>query len=172
MAKVHEVIPFYPVDGGDDKDFSFRNRPIGAGETFKTGAVLVDGTHGAVDEAGTNPAAIIGVALADAAGYAWQSDTFGTVVPSMPFATADQEFRGTFAADDAVQTPVVTADVSAIIGNTYGVTLDTDTGYWIVDSSKSASNQRVTITGVEGEDGDSNVPVTFTILPANRVVIS
>lgn len=170
----HEVIPFYPVDGGDDKDFAFRNWTIGGSETFKRGAVLVSGGNGEADEGGTNPAAIIGISLAGAADYAWMHDTLGTVTPSIPFATADQEFRGTLAADDAIQTPVVTADVSAVIGATYGVTQDTDTGYWIVDSSKSASNQRVTITGVDSSavDGDSNIPVTFTILPANRVVIS
>lgn len=172
MAKVHEIIPIYPVDGGDDKDFSIRNRPIGSGETFKRGAFLVDGGNGAVDEAGTNPAAILGVSLAAAADYAWQYNTLGTVVPSMPFATADQEFRGSLAKDDAIQTPQVTADVSALIGATRGVTLDTDTGHWVVDGTKSSSNQRVTITAVEGEDGDSNIPVRFTILPANRVVIS
>lgn len=174
MAKVHQVIPFHPVDGGDDKDFAFRNWKIGGSETFKRGAVLVDGGNGEADQGGTNPSAIIGVALAGAADYDWQYSTLGDVVPSIPFATADQEFRGTLAADDAIQTPVVTADVSAVIGADFGVTLDTDTGFWVVDSSKDSSNQRVLITGVVNgaADGDSNIPVTFTFLPANRVVIS
>lgn len=170
MAKTHELIPFYPVDGAGDKDFRFRNRPIGSGETFKRGAVLVDGGNGEVDEAAANPSAIIGVSLNAAADYAWQYNTPGTVVPSMPFATADQEFRGTYT-DGTSSSAVVVADVDALIGATRGVTKDSDTGYWIVDSTKDASNQRVTITGVEGEDGDSNIPVRFVFLPANRVVI-
>lgn len=167
----HELIPFYPVSGGDDKDFSFRNWTIGADEDFLRGAPLVSGGNREADEAGTDPAAIIGVALADAAGYDWQYDTFGTVAPSMPFATADQEFRGTLSDADAIADPVVTADVSAVVGATYGITLS-DSGHWVVDATKSASNQRVTITAAEGADGDSNIPVRFTILPANRVVIS
>lgn len=164
MAKTFELRPIYPVSGGDDADFDFRNWTIGASETFKRGAFLVSGGNGEVDEAGANPSAIIGVALADAADYAWQHSTLGDVVPSMPFATADTEFRGTLVG--------TISDVSAVIGATYGVTKQVS-GYWAVDYSKSASNQRVTITGVEDEavDGDINIPVTFTILPTNRVVI-
>lgn len=160
----HELRPIYPVDGGDNADFDFRNWPVKSGETFLKGSFLVDATDGEVAEAGENPSAIIGVSLAGAADYDWQYDTFGTVVPSMPFATADTEFRGTLVG--------TIADVSAVIGATYGVTKQAS-GYWAVDSAKSSSNQRVRITGVDGEaaDGDVNIPVTFVILPANQVVI-
>lgn len=160
----HELRPIHPVDGGDNADFDFRNWRIGTSETFLRGAFLADGGNGEVDEAGTNPAAIIGVSLAAAADYAWQYDTFGAVAPGMPFATADTEFRGTLVG--------TINDVSAVIGATYGVTKQVS-GYWAVDSAKNASNQRVRITGVDGEaaDGDVNIPVTFVILPANQVVI-
>lgn len=159
-----ELRPIHPVDGGDNADFDFRNWTIGGSETFKRGAFLVDGGNGEVDEAGTNPAAIIGVSLADADDYAWQYDTFGTVAPGMPFATADTEFRGTLVG--------TISDVSAVVGATYGVTKQVS-GYWAVDYTKDSANQRVRITGVDdtAQDGDINIPVTFVILPANQVVI-
>lgn len=164
MATTHELRPIYPVDGGDNADFDFRNWKVGSGETFKRGAFLVDGGNGEVDEASDNPASIIGVSTAAAADYAWQKDTFGTVAPGMPFATADTEFGGTLVG--------TIGDVSAVIGATYGVTKQSS-GYWAVDSAKSSGNQRVRITGVDGEaaDGDVDIPVTFVILPANQVVI-
>lgn len=139
---------------------------MAASQTFKTGAPLAkSAADGTVEEAGTNPAAIIGIATAPASGYDWQYDTLKTVAKSMPFATADQEFRGTLYG--------TIADVSAVIGATYGVTKQAS-GYWTVDAAKNASNQRVTITGVDDgvKDGDINIPVTFTILPANRAVVS
>lgn len=161
----HELRPIYPVDGGDNADFDFRNWPQAANQDFLAGAFLaISSGGGTVEEAGANPASIVGVSLAPASGYDWQYDTFGTVTPGIPFATADTEFRGTLVG--------TIADVSAVIGSTYGVTKQVS-GYWAVDSSKSSSNQRVRITGVDDtvQDGDTDIPVTFVILPANQVVI-
>ena len=153
------IRPFAPVKRLDG--YTFVNLPIKSGETFLAGALVLRTVDGEADECGADPAAIAGVALHSAAD-ANPADTFGTVVPRVPVATADQEFRGTlegtWAADD--------------IGKSYGVVLDAS-GYWTVDKSET-SNTRVTITGVEDgvAVGDVNVPVRFIILPANRQVIS
>lgn len=164
----HRIIPFHPVDSSDAADYSFRNWNVGAGETFIRGAVLVDGGNREIDEAGANPAAIIGVALADANAYAWIDGTYGDAQNHAPFALADQEFRGTLTTGT---TPTVTADVSAVVGTTFGITKQSGSNIWIVDSAKNAANQRVLITGVEGADGDSDVPVRFVFLAANQVVV-
>lgn len=164
MATTHEIRPFYPVSGGDDADFGFRNRPQASAQTFLAGAVLTETTGGAVQEAGANPTPILGVATAPAAGYDWEYNTLGTVVPTMPVALATSEFRGTYLAD-------AIPSVSALVGTTVGITKHA-TGYWVVDGAKTSSNQRVRITGAEGADGDSNVPVTFVFLEANRMVIA
>jgi hypothetical protein len=150
------IRPIHPVHRRDRDVFKFF--PQAAAQTFKRGALLVIDAGGAAAECGADPASIAGVALADAADYSWQNDTFGTVDPGIPVALADQEFRGTlegtFAASD--------------IGAAYGVVLDAS-GYWTVDRSDTSAT-RVRITGVddEVEVGDVNAPVRFVFLTANQ----
>lgn len=168
---IHAVRPFHPVRYKEGE--THRTPPYKTGETFGVGAVIVR-TSGAetVEEGGTDPTPIVGVALAGAADYAWMRDTFGSVVPAVPIALSDQEFRGTLGNSDT-STPEVIADVSAIIGAQYGLVKDTATGYWVIDADDT-TNKRVQITGVDDgvADGDGNIPVTFVFLPANRDVIA
>lgn len=159
------------MDGGGERDFNFRNRPIAATpeQTFKKGAPLIPGAAtgelGHVKEPTTNALAtgILGFATSDAAGYDWEYNTLGDVVPGMPFATSDQEFRGTYK-DSAI------ADVKALIGTSKDLAKDSS-GYWVVASTSSAA--RVKITGIDdaAQNGDTDIPVTFVVLTAQQGVI-
>lgn len=155
----YAIRPMAPVKRLES--YTFVTLPIESGETFKAGALLLRTNDGTFEECGADPTLIAGVATHGVAD-ANPADTFGTVVPVVPVATSEQEFRGTlegtWAADD--------------LGKSYGVVLDA-TGYWTVDKSET-SNTRVRITGVEDgvAVGDVNVPVRFVFLPANRQVIS
>jgi hypothetical protein len=157
------IRPIHPVKRLDG--YTFLDLPLAAAQTFEAGAPVYrdPAGPGTVAEAGTNPSLIAGFFLAAAADYAWKEDTFGTVVPSVPFATADQEFRGTFEGTFAAN------DVGAIFGITRH-----SSGVWVVDKTKSGSNQRVRITGIDDEVavGDVNPPVRFVVIEANRQVIS
>lgn len=143
-----------------DKDV-FKSFPLASGSTFKKGAFVVRDGDGNIAECGADPASILGIALADAADYSWMADTFGNVVPQVPVALADQEFRGTLEGTYAA------ADLS----DPFGVVLDA-TGYWTIDRSETVAT-RVQITGVDDEVavGDVNPPVRFVILAANRQAI-
>lgn len=155
----YAIRPIAPVKRLES--YTFLTAPITSAQTFKAGALVLRADAGTFTECGADPALIAGVAL-HAVADANPADTFGTVVPLVTVAAADQEFRGTFegtwAADD--------------VGKSYGVVLDA-TGYWTIDKSDTV-NTRVRITGVEDgvAVGDVNVPVTFVFLPANRQVIS
>lgn len=149
-----DIRPISPVYRRDRDVFKFY--PQSSGETFLKGALLVQDTDARyVTECGADPSAVLGVALADAADYSWQEDTFGTVEPGIPVALADQEFRGTLEG---------TLDIDADVGTSFGVVLDA-TGYWTIDRSDT-SNTVVTITGLEDgvADGDVNPPVRFVFL--------
>lgn len=171
MATVHKLRPIYPVDGADERDFSYRNRPIATSpeQSFKKGAPLIPGAGtgelGHVKEPTDNATAtgILGFATSDAAGYEWEYNTLGDVVPGMPFATSDQEFRGTYKASDI-------ADVKALIGTSKDLAKDSS-DYWVVASSNSAA--RVKITGIDdaAQNGDTDIPVTFVVLAAQQGVI-
>lgn len=153
--KIRPISPVYRRD----RDV-FKNFLRAAAQTFQKGAPLVQSTDGRyVEECGADPALIIGFALADADGYDWQDDTFGTVDPTVPFAVADQEFRGTLEG---------TLDIDADVGTAFGLVKDA-TGYWTIDRSDTTAT-RVTITGLEDgvADGDVNPPVRFVVLPANQ----
>lgn len=167
MATTFEIRPIAPVYARDG--YAYRTWPLASAQTFKAGAAIVQ-SSGEFSEAGTNPAAIVGFATAAADDYAWKEDTFGTVVPSVPVALANQEFRGTLATGSGNYTA---ADVSAQIGATYGLTKHSVAGVWVVDQAKTTTNARVQITGVDQEaaDGDINIPVTFVVLPDNRDVV-
>jgi hypothetical protein len=160
MATTFALRPISPVIRNES--FRYVTPPLAAAQDFVKGApAFLD--DGAVEEAGTNPAAILGFFTADAAQYDWKEDTLGRVTPAVPVALATGVFRGTlkgtFDPDD--------------IGATFGITRDATTGYWYVDLAKSSSNQRVTLLGVDDEavEDDIDVPCTFAVLPANRQVV-
>lgn len=162
MAQTFAIRPISPVFYRDNDHYV--TPALADSQNFLKGAPALISAGGKAGEAGANPAVIAGFFTAASDSYAEFYDTFGTTVPSIPIATADREFRGTlkgtFAAND--------------VGTTFGITKDATTGYWTVDKSKSSSNQRVLITGVDQEVavGDIDVPCTFVVLTANRQVIS
>lgn len=150
----------------------FKTPDVAVAAEFKVGAVVfLDG--GVVDEAGANPAKILGVATAASDSYDWQKDTQGFVKPSVPVALADEEFRGTL---------LGTFNRAADLGTEYGITKHATTGFWVVDKAKTSTNARVHVLGVERVatsedgishdivDGDINVPVTFMFIPQYRQV--
>lgn len=144
---------------------SFRTYALAASQTFKAGApaVLTSGAN-TVQEGGTDPTPIVGFFLADAADYAWMDDTFGKVVPSVPIALANQEFRGTLEATYVAATHV--------IGFECGIVKDA-TGYWTLDPSDT-TNVLARLTGFDSEvaDGDINPPVRFVVIEADREVLA
>ena len=166
----HVIRPISPV--GYREGERYRTRPLAAAQTFKAGAPII-ATTGAdtFQVAGTNPATLVGFATAGAADYAWKYNTIGNVAPAVPVALADQEFRGSIASASS-GTPTVIANVSAIIGTTYGLVVDADTGYWVLSSNPA--NKIVKVTGVDEQvqDGDGNIPVRFVVVPAARDVIA
>jgi hypothetical protein len=154
---------FHPVKRLDG--YTFRDIPYAAGETFPAGALVLRDANGEIAECGVDPALIAGVATAAVADYAWKADTFNTVAPSVPIATADQEFRGT----------MVGIWAAANLGASYGVTANAVTGEWEIDQAKvAAADLRVQIVGVDDDVavGDVNPQVRFVILTANRQVIT
>lgn len=153
------IHPVKRLDG-----YAFKTYPRTAGQTFLDGSLVILAAGGTITECGVDPALIAGVSLAGVADYAWMVDTFGTVVPSVPVATADQEFRGTF----------VGAWAAADLGAAHGVTRNAVTLEWEVDKAKVGGDARVTIVGVDDDVvvGTVNPQVRFVILPANRQVIS
>ena len=148
------------------------------GYFFKTPVVDDDADFGAgapahlsageADVAGVNDTPsedIAGFFTAGTGDYAWKEDTFGTVVPSVPIAPANQEFRGTllgtFAASD--------------VGSEYGLDTEEVDGedIWVVDKENTGDDARVLVIAVdqEVEVGDTNVPCRFVVLPDHRQVI-
>lgn len=154
------IRPIRPVHRRDG--YTWKTLPLASGETFEEGAIVLRDSDGNFAECAADPASIAGVSMAAVSDYSWQEDTFGTVVPRVPVALADQEFRGTLEGTYA----------AADVGASYGVVLDA-TGYWTIDKSETA-NKRVQITGVDDEVavGDVNPPVRFVFLTANRQVIA
>jgi len=138
----------------------YRSYPVASGEDFTKGAPVVMAS-GEVSETGADPASILGFATAGVSDYSWQVDTIGYVHKRVPVAVADREFRGTLEGTFA----------AADVGTEYGLVEDA-TGYWVIDKTDT-TNTRVVITGVddEAEVGDTNVPVTFMVLDANRQVV-
>lgn len=157
----YAIRPITPVIRNES--YRYVTYPLADSQTFKKGAAVLLNTDGKVEECGADPALILGFATADAADYAWEDDTFGTVAPSVPVALATGVFRGTLEG---------TYDADGHISVDFGVVKDA-TGYWTVDETDE-SNVRVLLIGVDDGvvDGDVNVPCTFTVLPANRQVVS
>lgn len=173
MAKTYAVIPISPVRYTPGE--KYRTWPTAAGETFLKGAPIERSSAGNTFEehdTADPTSGIVGFALAGAADYAWQDDTFGTVVPSVPVALADQEFRGSLA-NSNTSTPETISDVSAVIGTTYGLVKDSETGYWVLNHDDTTGGV-AKVTGVDptAEDGDANIPVTFVLTTASREVIA
>lgn len=167
MPTTFATRPIHPVYRRDG--YTFKAYPLADAADFEQGApVLLD--NGEFDETGVDPALIAGFALASTDDYAWKEDTFGSVVPSVPVAMADQEFRGTLSNSDAGWAQAWDPD---FVGNEFGITATAE-DIWVVDAFKDAGVTRVRITGVddEVEADDINVPVRFVVLAANRQVIS
>lgn len=137
---------------------------LAAAQDFKKGAPALMAATGTVAEAGVNPALILGFFTADAAQYSWKDDTFGKVDPAVPVALSTHIFRGslkgTFAAAD--------------VGAQFGLTEQAN-GIWTLDRAKDvdSTHHRALVLSVEDgvAVGDIDVPVTFTVLPANRQAV-
>lgn len=139
----------------------YRTKPLASGSAFTKGAAVVV-TAGKTTECGADPAEIAGFACAAAGDYAEIYDTFGNVAPKVPIALADSEFRGTLTG---------TVDGNEV-GSNFGLVKNVD-GIWVIDRTETI-NTRVRITGIDDDVvvGDTNAPVTFVVLAANRQVIA
>jgi len=133
--------------------------PLAASQTFVKGAPVILNTDGDIEEAGANPALILGFATCDAAD-ARPADTFGYAEAEVPVALADQVFRGTLEG---------TVDTAADISDQFGLVDDATSGYWTIDRSNT-TNVRVTVIGFEDgvANGDVNPPVLFKVIDTVR----
>lgn len=124
-----------------------REYPLAAGASFIEGAVVTLAS-GEVNEAGVDPAAILGIALHDAG-----ADPDPTVV-LVALATAETTFvmQGT------------SAPVAADEGVAYGIAKDAD-GIWVVDKTDVTAT-RVRVEAVYPDRGEFEVRV----LAANRQI--
>jgi hypothetical protein len=160
MATTYALRPISPVIFNEG--YRYVNPPLAAAQDFKKGAPALLNTTGTVQEAGADPATILGFFTADAAQYDWKDDTLGTVNPSVPVALSTHVFRGTLKGTFA----------AADVGASFGLTEQAG-GIWTVDRAKTGGDARVIILSVE--DGvavaDIDVPVTFSVLSANRQVV-
>ena len=161
------VIPMGPArTAGDDVYHTYN---LASGQDFEVGSLaLLD--NGLVQEAGNDPALILGVFLASSKGYEWMGDaTFGPAAAQIPVASARQIFRGTLVGTYAA------SDIDKLYGvlkiPTNHATLSADAGTWVVDKGETSAT-RVRIIGVD--DGvvanDVNVPCEFIIIPTYRQV--
>lgn len=172
MPTTYAIRPIHPVKRTESS--IFKSFPLDGAADFEPGTPVTVSVGGEMDEcdgagATGRVTAIAGFALAGTADYEWKDDTFNTVVPAIPFAVSDQEFRGTlegtFEAND--------------IGQVYGLAESTD-DIWVVDkdlttnSGTGGENQTsVIVVGVddEVEVDDINVPCRFIVLRDQRQVI-
>jgi hypothetical protein len=156
MPAIH---PVKRLDG-----YVFKTNRLAAGANFVNGAAIVRNAAGDFAECGANPPLIAGFSCASVANYNWKQDTFGTVVPSVPVAMSNQEFRGTM---------IGGVWAAADLGASYGLLRNAGTLRWEVNKA-DAVNTRVMIVGVEDgtQVGDAAPSVRFVVLPANRQVIS
>lgn len=130
-------------------------------------------TSGEVDAAGTNPAAIYGIALQDAGtGPGYKNASSPTVSTgrqrriSVARATTDTVFAGKLTNGSSTFVAPAQADVGASYGITaYGSGATT---IWTVDKAKTAGDARVRIVGFENLPNGENY-VLFTFLAANIV---
>jgi hypothetical protein len=160
MPTTYALRPISPVIFNEG--YRYVTNPLAAAQDFKKGAPAFLNTTGTVQEAGVNPAAILGFFTADAAQYAWKDDTLGTVDPAVPVALSTHVFRGTLKGTFA----------AADVGASFGLTEQAG-GIWTVDRAKTGGDARVVVLSVEDEVAvaDIDVPITFTVIAANRQVV-
>lgn len=135
-----------------------------SGATFARGAVLAY-TSGEVNEAGANPATIVGVALqaADTSpGFAAANNPSPITGRSRKVSVARANDVTVFSATLTNGSSTRIAPTVADIGTQVGITAYS--GVWTVDKNKTAGNARVAIVGI---DTDVNV-VFFRFLSANQ----
>ena len=138
-------------------------RPLAAGYASGQGALLLVDGSGNFAECGANPALI--AAVANGPGGV---DTSGFNI------LGHKEFPPGFMQGIAVQnnTRFLAPFIGTVgtVGLTYGVTKDSD-GFWKVDFTKNAANQRVTLLGSETGLPENQPYVLVEFLAANVQVI-
>jgi len=129
-----------------------RRHPYTSGQTFLKGAVLVRNAAGTVEEGGTDPTSIIGVALERAGSGLGHEVDFDSQVSvktgvenKVSYAVAkNQVFSGRGVNPNSSTDPVIPQVTH--IGENYGI-VKTGDGSWAIDFSDT-TNTRVVITGI------------------------
>jgi hypothetical protein len=139
--------------GNGSHSHSSMTRREAAAQTFKKGAPLVFTSGGdTVQEGGTDPTFIVGVAEEAASGTTNNPVRFSPLL-------GDFLFDGILA-DDDTDTTLAETDV----GDVFGLTKHADGG-WYVDREKTAvTTVRVRVTGLKDAVGTTNGRVYFTFL--------
>ena len=120
-----------------------------SGATFLRGAVLTF-TSGEVNEGGTNPTPIVGVALQAAdtnPGFAAANNPSPITGRQRKVSTARANDVTVFSATLTNGSSTRIAPVQADVGAQYGITAYS--GVWTVDKNKTSTNARVTIVDID-----------------------
>lgn len=149
-----------PVNGWGLTSTPSTEAPEDASETFLEGAVLVS-NGGYLEEAGTNPAQIVGISAGPGHNAAADGDSNIRFHPAMPHVVFEGSIdnngdlgNGAIAATDRFEA--------------YGITEDAN-GVWYVDKGKTGGDARVVIVGFRDAVGVVNGRVYFTFLADNTI---
>ena len=140
------------------------------GASYKIGSLLTpSGGDMVASTAGTPTTNIAGVAAQAGSGITGTHVTgsvgnAGVVTPLLMYVAADGVvFEGSFASNGGDDSP----DASDMFVN-YGLTLDSGTGFWYVDSNKTTTNASVIVVGIKQDSSGINEGrVYFKFLRAN-----
>lgn len=148
MATIKAASIVASLYGVEPPQLPFRE---GASQTFKAGAILTLAS-GLLVEAGADPTAILGMAVADGANNALNKEVGVELLT--PDARVEMNVKGTAGANNSALTDV---------GLSYGIVKDAS-GHWVVDKDET-TNKRVTIVRLVDPAGEANgrVHVTFNI---------
>lgn len=125
--------------------------------TFLRGAVLIDSGSGTLQEAGANPADIVGVAILAGQNGTSKTTKFNPAIRGVVFEGQIDQDAGDLA---LLQTH---------LWGKYGITKEATSGYWYVDVDKTGANARVVVVGFKSAVGDTKARVYFVFLSNNTI---
>jgi hypothetical protein len=153
-------MPFRPFPAIPNRGRHIRERTLAAAAEFATGAVVAT-TAGEIDEAGANPAAILGFAAEPTAYDGGQDFNPGQRLVFVAEANSTFWISG---GEDDDGTIVLAEPLQAHIGATFGLTKHAGTGIWYLDLDKDAANQRAIVEDIDPD----RMLFEIRILDANR----
>lgn len=125
--------------------------------TFSRGAVLIDSGSGTLQEAGSDPTDIVGIAILAGQNGTTKTTKFNPAIRGVVFeAQIDQE-----AGDLAL--------LQTHLWGKYGIAKDSSSGFWYIDVDKTGADARVVVVGFKDDVGDTKARVYFVFLSNNTI---